>query len=350
MQRIDQLLESVSKASNAMDFCSFWPGDGAQIAGSFIDLDAVECYRGIECLREKMSPKQVAALFPTASFLRYFLTGNYLVGIKIARKQGSLNASSKEVSDNLEFLFDSLDTMTQGDPFCLKGTNPVWNEDESNNLLKESLDSAQNHPRLAPRLIAAAYSLVSSLYYDVYIAGGMEIHGPYPTDSGISLVYEFFDLNPPFWKTQKIMDRLRVIVEYQNTNASIDYFMHPSFSNPAEKKLERWAISTQNNGVWRTLKPNETAHFCTRIENAVIKQTAVVNNLALIDKIRKGAQIVYYQARGVRCAVRNSWEPPPEVLARVDNEGIRVWNKFSGLTDSPPDTNSIYDPRVDFVR
>jgi hypothetical protein len=265
--------------------------------------------------------------------------------------------TKKQSIDSIKNFFNALERLSPGDMFCLKGSNPVFSKKELSSELKGIIfNKADEEARkIIPRLGVSLDSLIWSEYYDIFIAAGMDIQGPFVLENGrILVIKDFFDLKPvEIWDSVKEFPakRIRLFLKYNPIDLKIDYLLHETSSQPLSQNLFEWAVEmTDSKGKKTFLSSEDIPELTAKALEIVSKQTDFVNSLPRLEQIRKGAEICYYQSKELREFFNSSWKPPKEVFQAIESKGLEVWEKFDWKKkhdehSSKADWIKRYDPR-----
>lgn len=352
-QMMTDFSKAIHNAQEKVDGRTFWPGGGGQLSASYIELDAWS----ISQKMLKINPKEIDAetLFGTPGKIRYVLTGNYIIGLKVLVRDKKI--SRQESINAVKPFFYALEQLVESDPFCLKGKNLVYNK----NQLKEKLEKIDfkkadlQSKKILPRLSVSLDSLIWSEYYDVFIDAGVNIHGPYSLEDGSLLVVkDYFDLKPvEIWDSVKEFPfkRIKLFLKYKPIDIKIDYLMHVTSSQPLAPNLIGWhAEAFDETGKQFLLESDCFEELIAKAIALSSRQVEQVNSLELLDKIKKGAEICYYQLKEFREHFDKTWFPPKQVFDAIDKKGLECWKKFDWKNKEKEHSSTIdwakkYDPR-----
>lgn len=345
--------KAINNANGKMDGRTFWPGSGGQLAASYIAIDANDILQKMSKL--DMEKTNFTDLFRTPAKMRYVLTGNYMIGLKVLVRDKKI---SKEESINaVKDFFSVLEKLVDSDPFCLKGKNLVYNKKQLNQELDSIIfqKADETTKKTLPRLSVALDSLIWSEYYDVFIDAGLNLHGPYILkDRHILVVKDYFDLKPvEIWDSVKEFPfkRIKISLKYKPIDLKIDYLMHQTSTKPLAQNLVEWhAEAFDENGKSFLLQADSLEELTAKALQVSSNQVEYVNNLELLDKIRKGAEICYYQLKEFREFFDKKWFPPQEVFEAIEKRGLECWNKFDWRNKEKQHSTTVdwakrYDPR-----
>ncbi len=348
MADLDDFFESVKIAYSKLSG-AHWPGGGGQIDGAIIDLSALSVFNRVNRLRAQKSVQEIADLFWSASQIRYLLTGEYIIGLKIAQRDTG-KPSLEQITESVEFFLELLRHKTSSDPFCLRGKNLLLSQQEISNILRSNNWQSNDLP-LMRKSIVSCDSLVWAYNYDIFPSNGAEIHGPYDLPNGKQfMVREFkFDTASLVWPiVHPPFQRLRFYLEYSNADFSIDWNMH--FESKTDAVLERYCAVSVKEGKERLLEHEELESLVEKSVEESARQTAFVNRLSTLDKIRKGVELICLQTKPLADELGEDWRPTEAVQQRIAEKGEYWWNKFERKTKKPKEVfdNWItsFDPRV----
>lgn len=350
MSDLDDFLESV-KLAYSKPGCSDWPARGKQISNSFIKLAALNQLRQLREARKQKTDIEIANLFWSTTQIRYILTGEFIVGLKICEKEYE-KPSLEEITKYTQYLLDLLKLKTIEDSFCLKGKNKTLSNAEAIKLVK-SLSLKSSDKTTMKKAIASTTSMAWAFGYDAYFANCMEIHGPYDIEKNKQMIVrEFrFDWVKEVWSetAKELPERIRFYLIYKNNDITVDWELHPEAKT--ELVLEKYAalVKTSNEEKIQ-VSDKELQEMVEKNNELTSKQVAYVNSLPILDKIRKGALLVYLQTKCLADALGENWRPTGEVEKAIIEKGEENWFAPS---KKPKDPNAIkniwitiFDPRV----
>jgi hypothetical protein len=352
---------SLDNAISGTDSATFWPGGGGQIGASFITIDAFEFYSQLKELKEKMSPSEAKKLFNTPSVIRYIPVGNFIIGMRLLIRDGKVDPDSAE--EVLQFLFEILDEKMDSDPFCVTGKNLWYSEEDISKIInsKKFVQPNEDEQKIISRTVIALNSLVWSFYYDIYVEAGFEFHGPYNVNyNGENyqlLIRDYHNLKPSeIWGLAENFEykSIRFYLLYQNVDIKIDYFMHEVSYNPLRTNLKYFFVETNDGGKEKELVFSELEKISESAEKIAFDQVALVNKLPVLDKMKKGAEICYYQLKPFRDSLNIDWKPSKEVYDAIELKGLENWERFKARAEritrgeEKPDWKAKYNIRIPF--
>ncbi|MFA5763984.1 MAG: hypothetical protein WC915_04180 [archaeon] len=335
-KKMNEFYQSLNYSINNTDSGTFWPGGGGQIGSAFIEIDAFELHCNLIELKKTKTAQECINYFYNPSVIRYVATGNFIIGLKFLVQKGKITIESAK--ESLDFLFDILDAKMADDTFCGTGKNLWLDKNELNKIIesKEFIKVDEIQQKLVSRLIISLNSLVWSFYYDIYVESGFEFHGPYDVDfkgkKYSLLIKDYHNLRPvELWDKAKDfpLKSIKCYLLYKDIDIQIDYLMHETSNEPLRQNLVYCAIETiDENGKQDFLNINDSISIIKVIEDISFDQVKFVNDLEIIDKIKMGARICYYQLKDFRNNIGLNWEPSKKVFEAIDMHGIEKWEKF----------------------
>jgi hypothetical protein len=345
---IEELLESVARAFSRVDPRTFWPVKSEELFTLYSEVQAVHVYESFtELLKRGWSLREIANLFPTPSSMRQLLVTTLIPGLKVARKLGILELDAEGVQDFVCLYLEALRARQPEDPLLLSGRNIVWSQREVESAIAELDWMKGAELKRAPRLVVALDSLIWALYYDVFVATGLEVAGPYDVSETFGpgrslLIRDYFDLAPAeLWPEAGAFEprRLRLYLVYRDAKPEVDILLH--VLGTSASKLEAFAIEAPGT----RLEPQDLVE---RAERAAFEQTARVSRLSRADQLRKGIEISYYAARNFFAAAGKPWRE----LARAVNVEERLkWyeEEFKGQREAPVNYRKLFDPLEEYI-
>lgn len=327
-----------------------WPARGKQISNSFIKLAALNQLRQLKEIRKRESDVEIAKLFWSTTQIRYILTGEFIVGLKICERDEKKPILA-EITEYTLHLLNLLKLKTTEDPFCLNGKNKILSNSKVGELL-ESLTWRSSNKGVMRKAIASTTSMAWAFGYDTYFANCMEIHGPYDVEGNKQMIVrEFkFDWVKEVWPetAKELPEKTKFYLIYENSNITIDWELHPE--SKTELVLEKYSALVTIKGKEKQLSDKELEEMVEKNTKLTSKQVAHVNSLQVLDKIRKGALLVYLQTKCLADALGENWKPGQEVYKAITEKGEENWNMPSTKPKDPTAIKNfwitIFDPRV----
>lgn len=347
MSNIDDYLDSV-KTAYSKPGGNDWPAKGKQISNSFITIAALNQLRQLKETRKLKTDQEIADLFWSTTQIRYILTGEFVIGLKISeRKEKKPNI--KEITENTQYFLNLLKLKTTDDSFCLKGSNKILTEKQVQEITKSKKWHFSNKQAMKKATVSTS-AVAWAFGYDTYYPNFMEIHGPYNIGKKKQLLvreYNFYSIKDVWPEAPKMPKRLRYYLIYDNNNITIDWELHHDES--AELVLEKYFAVEINDGEENELSDKELEALVEKNSQIVQEQVERVNNLPILEKVRKGALLVHLQTKCLADALGQGWKPSKEVEERISEKGLEEWNAPS-IRPKNPDlaANWItrFDPRI----
>ena len=357
---IELFLKAIEESFTVINPKTFWPLNGGQI-DAYFDLDeSLDMYHRLNKLREKLSVAEIAQIMPSADIIRIFLEHNAIIGLKVADKVGVAKISAEERVKYTLFLFEILKQKVKNDIFCLDGKNLLLSEPEVSRILSQS---AWNQPhnedekRKIASLVVTANNLCYTLFYDIFVAGGFHLHGPYDasrkfgTDT-ILLVREYHHLNPrEIWPHLEMPYRqLRMYLVYKNLDLKINFANHPTSTTSVGDKLIAYRIYLDDREIRLEDIDGYNIEALIRLfEKISSLQIKKINGLSDLDKVRKGAEIAYFLFKDLREEMGDQWKPPPEIERTIQKQGEKYIQQFKYKEKPSLEFwKKIFDPRNDY--
>lgn len=352
-QRIEAFLEGIEQMFSNMQTEEFWPAKAPQMDSYYNDIIAGDLYLTIKELKNRKTTKEIADLVSSASALRALLYNPIIIGMKVLKCYKILPISSDENIKFILFLFDVLKEKTNGDPFCLDGTNLVLSDSEISKIVKgqQFLEAEKIRKELSLFNINLQ-SFIWSVCFDVMAPYGMEIHGPYNVSklfkpNSVMIVRDFFDFKQPLWNLNLGFDTIRIMNVYQNINFRFDMSDHFVTDKSPSNCMTHWCVLVNGKPV----NLEKVQQISAYITEARRKQRAFVDSLNPLEIVEKSAEINYYTLRKLwEAADKKDWKfSLPRIKNVIKNKGLKYWNKFADrkLQDISF-FKAIYDPRTDF--
>lgn len=348
MDSIDDYIKSVGIAY-AKSGGENWPASGRKIMGSYIRLAALNQLDLLNKVKKIFSEKEIASLFWSTTQIRYILTGEFVVGLKLCERDAK-NPTLTQITEGAQFFLNLLKQKSVEDPFCLHGHNNTLKETEIARVLKMKFLNKDEFG-LIKRVSAALESLSWAFGYDTHFSNFMDIHGPYKVSKeNQMLVREFkFDSIADVWgKELSIPKRIRFYLIYSNKDIKIDWELH---TETKEGLVLEKALAVLVEGEKEiSLEERELEQILQTSSVETIKQVNYVNSLSVIDKIRKGALLSFLQTKCLADALGEDWRPGKEVEEAILLKGEEIWlgKKTLPATQKPhtDDWRTNFDPRL----
>jgi len=348
MNDIDDYLESV-KIAYSKPGGSNWPAKGRQISNTFITLAALNQLRQLKEAKKAKTDPEIADLFWSTTQIRYILTGEFVIGLKIL-EQKSKKPSIEEISEGTQNFLNLLKIKAKEDPFCLKGSNKLLSKSQAEEIENSTKWQSSNKQAIKKAVVSAS-ALAWAFGYDTYYTNFMEIHGPYELGEERQLIvreYKFDWVKEVWPEAPELPDMLKYYLIYGNGKITLDWEMHHDESS--EMTLQEYAAIKVIDGKETTILDNELEEIIEKNSQIVREQVDKVNCLPILDKIRKGALLVFLQTKCLADELGQDWRPAKEVEQCILEKGLDNWNSTS---TKPKDPNAVashwitrFDPRV----
>ena len=341
---INEFLDSVERAFSRVDERAFWPVSGSELFPLYSEVQAMQVYKGFEELVERgVTLREIAQLFPTPSVMRQLLTSTLVVGLKVARKYKLMNFTRWGVEEFTCLFLQALREKQPRDPLLTTGKNHVWSEGEVREMIAELEWSRE--VRAVPKAVVALDSLVWALYFDLFVANGLEIAGPYDVSDTFGpdrtlLIREYHDLAPlELWPDLKPKwpGKLRIYLVYKGVQPEVDWLLHIRTSIPLGAALELYAVDP----------PLDINSLREATAEAAYRQTTNVAAMGKLEQLRKGVEISYYPLRNFFEASGESWRTAAlKAIAGLEEHLHLVPPQPAKTTRS---YRSLFDPRTETI-
>ncbi|MEK6899020.1 MAG: hypothetical protein AABW79_02900 [Nanoarchaeota archaeon] len=350
--QVDLFLKAIEEIFKGMDPKTFWPLNGGQIDSYFDVIEAIDMYNLLTGLVKTTPVDKIAKIMPAPDIIRLFLEHNAIIGLKVATKLGLLNLSENQRIDYLELLLDIISKKVKNNIFCLDEKNIILSEKEIEiKTASPDWDIAdKNEQREIASLIVHANNLCYTLYYDIFMAGGFYIHGPYQTfnyfgRNTILLIREYHNLRPrELWPDLEIsFSKIRIEGIYENLDIKINFANHPMSKSSIGDKLIAYRVYIDDKKATNA----EIKKLLPELIQTSTKQSKKINLLDDLDKVRKGAEIAYYLFRNLRKSQGRDWKPPKEVENNINYFGDKFIKQFAYSEKPSLDHwKKLFDPRT----
>lgn len=253
---------------------------------------------------------------PNVDTLRIFLQNNGIVGLKVAKKLNLANLTNEDITNYTLLMLDIIKQKVISDVYNLDGKNFLINEEKVKTIAQTTYwDIPQNNEekKQVSILTIAANNLSYTLLYDIFMTGGFYLHGPYNVEkffgkNTIMIIREYHNLNPKeLWPDLEIpFTEIKIYAVYKNLDIKINFVNDPFTKDSIGDKLIAYKIYIDNKQI-PLPKIEETIGI---LNNTALLQTKKINSLSDLDKVRKGAEIAFYQFKKLREYMGDSWKPP----------------------------------------
>ncbi len=180
-----------------------WPLAGNQILAYFDVDQSLDIYQRINTLLNNgLSDKEIGHLFRKPTILRYFISENGILGLKLAKAFKIKEIEAKQRTDYFETLSKILKTMVVSDPYCLDGRNLVWNQEEIGKIKDrvEWIDVTEQNRKKLLGLNVDLFAFAWSYFYNLFTGLATELQGPYEImlngNHYRMVVRDSFEINP----------------------------------------------------------------------------------------------------------------------------------------------------------
>lgn len=352
---IDELIKAIT--SKGVGEGEGWPLLAPQIT-SYFDVDqALDMYMNIMKLHDgKSTPGEMGKLFVNPTNLRYFLSQNGIIGLKLSNALKIKEIAIDKRVKYIEILLEVLSTMTQSDPLVRDGKNIILDKAKLTNLIDQMhpFDIDAETKRLFVELNIDLFGYAWALYYSAFLAGGYEIHGPYEVilnGTRYSLVIrENLNMNPTWIRDADTgLEYVKLLLFYKNgTEFKLNYYNQPITETHNENLLKV--------AVFVNEKPVKDIDGIKNLDETVIritqKNAAYVNSMDPMGQVRLGADIAFYQYGNIYKALRQEAKPQAAVDAVYKLVGDKFATKKDGnnfQSRTNDEWEKIYDPRTDYL-
>lgn len=354
-QEIEDFLRAIEDGFSGVNPRTSWPLNGGQIDAYFDVDEALDIYYRLVKLKKKLSIKEISDLMPPPDVIRIFLQHNSIIGLKVAKELGIGEVSIKDRVDYTLFLFDILRQKVRNDIFCADGKNLILSQEEVREILEKS---GWNEPKDEEEKKKVAFlnvmgnNLAYTLYYDVFMTGGVYLHGAYEArdtfgDGAVLVVRDYHDLNPvELWPDLEMsFNKMKIFVVYKNLDYKLNFMNHPVTVDTIADKLIAYKIFIDD----KEIKIDGVDEVLEVLSKTASSQSKKINALPNLDKVRKGAEIAFYLFRNLRERMGDDWKPPKMVEETIQKFGEKFIEEFR--YKKIPDVKHwrrIFDPRDDY--
>ncbi len=347
-ERIDRLLDTLEVAQEGMDGTTFWPCHPAQIEAYFSHFFALDL---LDKFKEDKRKFERGLKMVKIGVLRQLFYSFAIVGLKVANKFEGYKIPTRDIVDFTVCILDVVKNQTQGDEYCLDGKNLLLGKFEAEKIVEMSgWQKPENleKKKILAHLTVGAEALVWSLFYDFLRQGGVEVHGPYETSKGMLLIRDFYDLDPPVWKTNNKYPQLKMHLLYQfPIDIKIDFANHLVYKKAILEKLKGFLV-VSNNKVISIEEIKKIDEYYAKLRE---KQVKSVESLPPLEMVRKGVEIFYYLMKDFFDFYNQDWHPPEEVYNNIKKVGLKYWERYKPTKREGPSVfRKLYDPRIEWVR
>lgn len=347
MDSIDNYIKSV-KIAYLKTGGEGWPARGKRLTSSYIHLAALNQLSLLNKVREKFSDKQISNLFWSTTQIRYLITGEFVVGLKILERDFK-KPNTLEIISATKYLLHLLELKTSEDPFCLNKNNTLTQKEVDSIVSSKNLNS--KNLQEAKILSTSLASLSWAYGYDTHFSNFMEIQGPYAVKDSQQLIIREFNFKEiqSVWKDSLVLpERVKILLLYNNTDISNDWELH--LETKSEFNLVKAKIVFVEKGKEKNPSINEINELIQKSNAATIQQVSYVNSLSVIDKVKKGAMLSFLQTKNLSDLLNLDWKPTKEINEIITAKAEDVWFEKPKSTKAPylqaPDWSTTFDPRI----
>jgi hypothetical protein len=353
MDDIDKLIKAIT--SKGLGEGEGWPLLAPQIT-SYFDVDqALDLYYMITDLTTKHPPEEIGKLFITPTNLRYLLSQNAIIGLKIARALKIKEISLKDMTSYVSSLIEIMKTMVTSDPFVFDKQNIVLSDEQVTKLLDNIhlIQIDNDNRRKVLEVGVDLFTYAWALNYSAFLARGYEIHGPYSVElNGKSyklVIRENIRMDAKeIWGIETQPNNVKLLMFYESdATFELNYYNQPVSTDHNESLAKVCVIADGKN-----LKDLDSITTLLNNVNTVGQAiTNHVNKLSKMEQVYKGAEISFsmfediYEKSGFRA----------DSKTKVDTVFKLVGEKFlnsgnAGFVETEiSEWAKIYDPRTDYL-
>lgn len=244
-------------------------------------------------------------------------------------------SDEKEIPIRIEVakkLLNCIRIMRIDDPFCVKGRNPLWNDNKVTQMLPKipfiTLDSSSESNRirtLVARLIVALSGYCEYLYF-ANLTFGREIHGPYNTKSKSKLLLrEYFDLHPSFWNFSKEFPHstIKFYTVYLHLEAKFDFVGRFFSKQVLAPNLESGYIEIDGEPL--QLKAEVLEELLESIRLFLKKAKEEIEVMNRPQLITKWVESTFWILKPLTEKLNQDWRPSVELYRRINTEEPDNW-------------------------
>lgn len=350
---IDDMVNAIMMSIN--DATELWPLKPGQLMPYFDTDQAVDLYKKLEnLLNSGVNFDKIARLIKHPTSLRLFLLNSGLVGFKAGRVLKIAPVNFEDQMKFTDWVIKILKQFAPKDPFCLKGTNYVWDNNKVEEFIVHSswLELDASLKRTIGILNANLIIYVWSFFWDYFPDASFENYGPYVVNSGDLgddnrlLIRDYFNLVPTeVWPLAKNLPFKKLVIA-QSYNKE-DLFLN--FGNRISNKE-----SLINDNHYVTIKVDnryiteneEILEIAQTLSSVAKQQINVVNHLTDMDKVRKGSMLAYYAMKDFYSYFNKKWYPSEKVESTIKALGDKFLIQNRLQKDmNPEEKRKFFDPR-----
>ncbi|MFA6268887.1 MAG: hypothetical protein WC652_03685 [archaeon] len=348
MNSFDDYLKSVEFAYSKTAGES-WPTRGKKLMGSYTMLAALNQLDLLNKAKKKFSAKQIAELFWSTTQIRYLITGEFVIGLKISEREFK-KPSLKKIATATEYLLSLLKLKTVEDPFCLNGKNNVLTQKEIQAVILSKELTSECLPEIKMLSISLA-SLSWAFGYDIHFSNFMEIYGPYSIGESQQLIIREFNFKEikSVWKNApSLPERVKIYLLYNNADIVNDWELH--LESKSEFDLVKAKVILVEGGNDKIPSLDEIKDLVQRSNEATLQQVNYVNSLSILEKVRKGAMLSSLRTKGLADALNVDWKPGKEIEKVIVSKAESIWfgKSLPATKAYPAKYNWVasFDPRI----
>ncbi len=254
-------------------------------------------------------------------------------------------------------LLEVIQILRNGNPFCDKGKNVVWNTKSIDEVLERyeihKVDNLPETKKLISKLIVALSGYCEFLYF-ANLAFGREFHGPYETKYGKLLVREYFDLQPMFWNFSKTFPfkKIMFITIYpSDIHIAFDFAGRLRSDKTLAPNLKYVTIIID--GKEFPLTSKDLTNLLDQIGKFLRNATLEVLNLEKENLMIKWIEAYFWTLKPFKDLLNKPWSPPQEIYLKIKQEKPDTWliSVMKSLASMPVAMRfdimkKVFDPRI----
>jgi phosphohistidine swiveling domain-containing protein len=348
---IDDFLSAISLTFN--DVAELWPLRPGQLFSYFDVNQALDMYaKLIQLENEGKSIKEIAQLFESPHSVRSFLINTGVIGLKIAYLLKIGNISKNDLIKFFTMFDGILKELTIEDPYCLDGKNVIWNNETVEGFYRNaewiSVDKELKNSLI--NLSAHLFTFNWAFFWDYFDAAGEQMHGPYHlADNSLLVVKEYYAPSQEIWvnastvpfkkiRLSLLLNKIPIFINYANRIITKDSVIENCISFMLEIDDEK----INDESTIRDLS--------LKLMHLAKEQSNYVNDLADLEKVKKGAQLSYVMHKKFYQYFNQNWFPEDDVNQEIEKFGNEWIEKNKNERNKDLETKlEIFDPRTDIL-
>jgi hypothetical protein len=332
-----------------------WPLKPKQLF-PYIDMDqCLDLWTKFQELKKKgVTTKEIAVTIGRPSLVRHLIANVACTGLKVAETLNIGDITRGDQTELVKNLIDILYEMTPDDPLCESGTNRIHTPQQIDDIINKTdwQETDEEKRKSIGTLNVDLVTLTWALYWPYFPSIGYETYGPYPVGHrGTLLVKDYYHLKPKLIWPEAVKIPFEHITLYQIFDTRD---VQLTFSNRIVSQTNLFQTDSFYAGVvdGKTVTDPKTVEaIAEQMATEAKNQTARVNDLTDVEKVKKGAQLSYYSLKEFYEKYFGHWFPEAIVDKTINKLGTTFIDSGREQKDrTKEEAAAIFDPRISMPR